>query len=65
MSNSAPANGQQYDVLLSSVLFGVELLDPLTCAAVAIVLALTAALATAAPVWRASRIDPAVALRNQ
>jgi putative ABC transport system permease protein len=51
--------------LLSSVLFGVQPLDPVTFAAVTVVLALTAAVATAAPAWRASRIDPAVALRNQ
>jgi putative ABC transport system permease protein len=47
------------------VLFGVEPLDPLTFASVTIVLALTAAVATAAPAWRAARIDPAVALRSE
>ena len=51
--------------LLSSVLFGVRPLDPLTFAAVTILLALTAVVATAAPAWRAARIDPAVALRNE
>jgi putative ABC transport system permease protein len=51
--------------LLGTVLFGVQPLDPLTFAAVTIVLALTAAVATAGPAWRATRIDPAVALRSE
>ena len=50
--------------LLASVLFGVQPLDPLTFTVVPIVVALTATLAIAAPVWRALRIDPAVALRS-
>jgi putative ABC transport system permease protein len=51
--------------LLSSVLFGVQPLDPLTFASVIIILGLTAAAATAAPAWRATRIDPAAALRTE
>jgi putative ABC transport system permease protein len=51
--------------LLTSVLFGVQPLDPMTFASVMIVLGLTAAAATAAPAWRATRIDPAVALRTE
>jgi len=51
--------------LLTAVLFGVQPLDLLTFASVTIVLALTAAVATAAPAWRAARIDPAVALRSE
>ena len=51
--------------LLATMLFGVEPLDPVTFAAVAIVLALTAAVSTAGPAWRATRIDPVVALRNE
>jgi putative ABC transport system permease protein len=51
--------------LLTTVLFGVQPLDPLTFASVTIVLALTAVVATAAPAWRAARIDPAVALRSE
>src|SRR5262249_33594973 len=50
---------------LASVLFGVEPLDPATFAAVSIVLALTAAIATAAPAWRAARTDPATTLRTE
>jgi putative ABC transport system permease protein len=51
--------------LLTTMLFGVQPMDLLTFVSVTIVLALTAAVATAAPAWRASRIDPAVALRTQ
>jgi putative ABC transport system permease protein len=51
--------------LLASVLFGVRPLDPMTFASVATGLALTAALAAAIPAWRATRIDPAVALRTE
>jgi putative ABC transport system permease protein len=49
---------------LETVLFGVRPLDPLTFALVAFVLGASAAMAIAAPAWRAARIDPAVALRN-
>jgi putative ABC transport system permease protein len=51
--------------LLTTMLFRVEPLDPLTFAAVPIVLAATAAIAIAGPAWRAARIDPAVALRSE
>jgi putative ABC transport system permease protein len=49
--------------VMASVLFGVEPLDTLTFAAVIAVIAVTAGLAAAAPAWRASRTDPAIALR--
>jgi putative ABC transport system permease protein len=49
---------------IESVLFGVRPLDITTFALVAIVLAVTAALAIAGPAWRAVRIDPAAALRQ-
>ena len=51
--------------LLSSVLFGVQPLDPATFAAVTLVLAVTVLVSIAAPAWRAVRIDPAVALRGE
>jgi putative ABC transport system permease protein len=51
--------------LLRTVLFGVEPLDPVTFVSVTIVLALAAAASTAGPAWRATRIDPAVALRAE
>jgi putative ABC transport system permease protein len=49
--------------LITTMLFAVKPLDLVTFALVAIVLAVTAALAIAGPAWRAARIDPAVALR--
>ena len=50
--------------LIETLLFGVGPLDLATFAFVAIVLAVTAAMAIASPAWRAVRIDPATALRN-
>ena len=49
---------------MSTFLFGVQPLDPTTFGAVAMVLVLTAALAAAAPAWRAARIDPVDAFRG-
>jgi predicted permease len=49
--------------LITTMLFGVRPLDLATFAMVAAVLAVTAAVAIAGPAWRATRIDPAVALR--
>ena len=50
--------------LIDSVLFGVQPLDVPTFALVIVVLSVTALLAIAGPAWRASRIDPARALRQ-
>ena len=50
--------------LLTTMLFGVEPLDPVTFGLVSVALVVTAVLAVAGPAWRASRIDPAVALRT-
>jgi len=49
---------------IGSVLFGVQPLDPLTFVSVAALLAFAAIVAMAAPAWRASRVDPVVALRG-
>ena len=49
---------------IATFLFGVQPLDPVTFAAVAAVLGLTAALATVAPALRAARVDPVVTFRN-
>ena len=51
--------------LLATMLFGVQPLDLWTFAGVVAVVVVTAALATAGPALRASRIDPAVALRSE
>jgi putative ABC transport system permease protein len=51
--------------LLTTMLFGVEPLDPLTFAGVTLLVVVTAALSMAGPAWRAARIDPAEALRSQ
>ena len=49
---------------MSTFLFGVRPLDPLTFAGVILVLGATAALASAIPALRASQVDPVVAFRN-
>ncbi len=50
--------------LMSGMLYGVRPADPLTFAAVALLLALVALAAAAIPALRATRIDPLVALRE-
>jgi putative ABC transport system permease protein len=49
---------------IATMLYGVKPLDPVTFGAVTLALGLTAAIAIAAPAWRAVHIDPAQALRN-
>jgi putative ABC transport system permease protein len=51
--------------VLATMLFGVQPLDPVTFVSVTILLALTAAVSTFGPAWHATRIDPAIALRQQ
>jgi putative ABC transport system permease protein len=51
--------------LLSSLLFGVKTTDPLTYSAVALVLISVALFATYIPAWRATKIDPLIALRYE
>jgi ABC-type antimicrobial peptide transport system permease subunit len=51
--------------VMSALLFGVSALDPPTYAAVAIGLSATALLASYLPAHRASRVDPAEALRAE
>jgi putative ABC transport system permease protein len=49
--------------LLGGLLHGVRPADPATFAVVAIALTAVAALASVVPAWRASRVDPVVALK--
>jgi ABC-type lipoprotein release transport system permease subunit len=50
---------------LQAFLFGITSLDPLTFGAAIAALLAMASLAAWQPVWRASRIDPAVVMRDQ
>lgn len=50
--------------LLTKMVFGVSTTDPLTFAGIAVLLALVALLACFAPAWRATKVDPLLALRN-
>jgi putative ABC transport system permease protein len=50
---------------IASFLFGVKPLDPVTFAGAALLIALTALLATAGPALRAARVDPIVVLRDE
>ena len=49
---------------ISTFLFGVEPFDPVTYVAAALVIAVTAAIATTVPALRATRVDPAVTFRT-
>lgn len=51
--------------LMSSMLFGVRPTDPLTFAAIALMLLLVALLATYLPARRATKVDPLTALRSE
>jgi putative ABC transport system permease protein len=50
---------------MQSLLFGVKPTDPFTLGAVSLVLAAVACAASLEPAFRASRVDPLIALRNE
>jgi ABC-type antimicrobial peptide transport system permease subunit len=50
---------------IKKVLFGLSPADPLTLGAVVALLSMVTLAATALPAWKASRIDPVVALREE
>ena len=49
--------------LIQSQLFGVSRMDPMTIAAVALVLSALALVACLVPAWRTTKLDPLLALR--
>jgi putative ABC transport system permease protein len=51
--------------LIESQLYGVHAGDPATIIAVAVLLGVTALVANLLPAWRATRVDPAVVLREE
>jgi len=51
--------------LMKSLLFDVAATDSLTFAAVSILLVCVAAVACFIPAWRAAKIDPIIALRDE
>jgi ABC-type lipoprotein release transport system permease subunit len=50
--------------LIRSLLFGISPNDPFTLVLVTTVMAIVATTACIVPVWRATRVDPLVVLRN-
>ncbi|MBV9156398.1 MAG: hypothetical protein JO097_09055, partial [Acidobacteriaceae bacterium] len=51
--------------LASAQLFQVSPFDPVTFALTALVLSVAALIAACIPAWRATRVDPVTALRNE
>jgi putative ABC transport system permease protein len=51
--------------LIRSLLFGVQATDPITFAAISLLLFLIALLASYIPARRAARIDPMISLRSE
>jgi predicted permease len=59
------AGGAAVGSLIRSLLYGTKALDPVVFAGMILTLLMVAALASAAPAWRASSVDPMQALRTE
>jgi len=59
------AGGVAVGIAMRDMLFGTSPADPATLAGVTALLIIVSLLATAWPAWRASRIDPVIALRTE
>ncbi len=59
------AGGVGVGYLMQGILYGISPADPATLAFVIVLLTVVTLAATALPAWRASRIDPMVALRSE
>jgi putative ABC transport system permease protein len=59
------AGGVGVGFTMKSMLFGLSPLDPLSLGLVVALLSAVTMTATALPAWRASRIDPVIALRTE
>jgi len=51
--------------VLNSLLFGISAVDPISYGGAALVLAVAILLACGLPAWRAARVDPMSALRQE
>jgi ABC-type lipoprotein release transport system permease subunit len=51
--------------LMATLIYPITPLDPLTFAVVPVVAAATALIACVSPAWRATRVDPAKAFREE
>jgi ABC-type antimicrobial peptide transport system permease subunit len=59
------AGGVAVGLGMGSLLNGLSPADPITIATVSALLATVTLIATAIPAWRASRVDPVIALRSE